>query len=277
MTSNSNVLNISGNATVLDVCNSLPIFTPSSAGSYANLAMLTLLAANQCFPFLNCLMDKLGNRRLKVINIQEFAKEINVNDAQWCAGELKKNFDYYGSDKANGHNYHLMYGPILQDKRDQTAVVAILEFGLGTNNTALVSNMGPGGRPGASLRAFRDFLPNGHIYGADIDRQILFEEDRIKTYFVDQTDLSSFDNLDKCIPNDLDMIIDDGLHAPNANIAVLAFGLSKLKKGGWLIIEDIQKNALPIWHVVSALLPNTYECYLLSAALASVFAVKKLV
>ena len=31
----------------------------------------------------------------------------------------------------------------------------------------------------ASVRAFRDFLKKAQIYGADIDKKILFKEDRI--------------------------------------------------------------------------------------------------
>ena len=45
---------------------------------------------------------------------------------------------------------------------------------MGTNNPNLVSTMGSSGRPGASLYAFKEYLPNAIIYGADIDKDILF-------------------------------------------------------------------------------------------------------
>ena len=70
----------------------------------------------------------------------------------------------------------------------------LLEIGLGSNNTDLVSSMGKEGKPGASLRAFRDFCINAEVIGADIDKRILFKEDRIKTFYVDQTNNSSLDN-----------------------------------------------------------------------------------
>ena len=44
------------------------------------------------------------------------------------------------------------------------------------------------GKPGASLRVFRDYFLNAKIYGADIDKNILFTSDRIFTYYVDQLD-----------------------------------------------------------------------------------------
>jgi hypothetical protein len=46
--------------------------------------------------------------------------------------------------------------------------------------------MGRTGTPGASLRAWRDYFPNAEIYGADIDREILFEEERISAFYVNQ-------------------------------------------------------------------------------------------
>ena len=135
--------------------------------------------------------------------------------------------------------------------------------------------MGAQGQPGASLRAFREILPNATIFGADIDRRVLFQEPRIRTYFVDQTDLASLESLGKNVPDAIDLIIDDGLHAPNANLAVLAFGLRKLKPHGWLVIEDIPERAVPFWQVVAALLPETFTSNLLRAEGALVFAVQK--
>ncbi len=70
--------------------------------------------------------------------------------------------------------------------------------------------MGAGGVPGASLRAFRDYLPKATIIGADIDKRILFQDGRIQTYFVDQTDLRSLESLGENIPDFVDLIIDDG-------------------------------------------------------------------
>jgi hypothetical protein len=130
-------------------------------------------------------------------------------------------------------------------------------------------------RPGASLRAFRTFLPRATIYGADIDERILFEEDRIRTFVVDQTERESWDSLSTVIDQDFDLIIDDGLHSPNANIATLLFGLGRLKIGGWLVVEDIPAVALPLWQVISALLPEQYESRIVAAPVALLFSVRR--
>ncbi len=119
--------------------------------------------------------------------------------------------------------------------------------------------MGAQGRPGASLRAFRDYLPQGRIHGADVDRDILFREDRIETFFVDQTDPASFAELRAVAGGDgFHVIIDDGLHSPGANLAVILFALDSLAPGGALVIEDIKQEALPVWHAVRAMLDDAF-------------------
>ena len=46
----------------------------------------------------------------------------------------------------------------------------LIECGLGTNNINFKSSMGINGKPGASLRMWRDFFPSARIIGVDIDK-----------------------------------------------------------------------------------------------------------
>ena len=117
--------------------------------------------------------------------------------------------------------------------------------------------MGANGKPGASLRAFKDVLGEANIYGADYDKDILIEEERIKTFFVAQTKPETFAALEKRIPDQLSLIIDDGLHAPDANIATMTFALEMQKNvpDAWFLIEDIPESAISIWQTVAHLLP----------------------
>lgn len=154
-------------------------------------------------------------------------------------------------------------------------VSQLLEIGLGTNHLDVVSNMGRQGQPGASLRAFRDFLPGANLIGADIDRRILFEEERIATFYVNQTDADTFEMLGRNLPARIDFIIDDGLHSPNANLHTVRFGLERLAEGGWMVVEDIRLQALPVWQLVSALLPDDYESFIFNANGIGLFAVHK--
>lgn len=253
----------------VDVQALFPLFRPNSAGDEAAKDALTIQAVQQIFPFLQSFASRLGARNLNVVNITSFPK----TEAMAAAAEtLAALFNEHASDKSNYHNYHCFYGPVLGER---DCVSGVLEIGLGTSNTDVVSNMGAQGSPGASLRAFREYLPRAQIYGADVDRRILFEDDRIKTYFVDQIDPESFSLLDSVVPAGLDLVIDDGLHSPNANIVTLGFGMSKIRTGGWVAIEDIDIEALPFWNVVAALLPASFKPVFLLADKGNIFAVNK--
>jgi hypothetical protein len=236
-----------------------PVFEPDSGGPAKDLADLTVKSASQTFPFLVRLIESTTPEPFEdPVALQAFA---NSENARYAATTLKRLFDKHGSDKG-GNNYHHVYGTILQTPN---TITDILEIGLGTNNADVVSNMrhlGSFASPGGSLRAFGEFLPHAMIFGGDIDKRILFEESNIKTFFVDQTELETFDLLASRVNRKFDLIIDDGLHAPNANIASLIFALKYLKKDGWFVVEDIQSPKLPLWRVVSKMLPDDCKSWI---------------
>ena len=248
----------------------LPTFYVSSAGMPEALAALTLQTAEQSFPFLAQLSQYFGHATLCASPIDSFVHDASARAA---SEQLAALFNQYGSDKASIHNYHLLYGAILNTPNN---IRAVLEIGMGTNNEDVVSTMGREGHPGASLRAFREFLPNAHIYGADIDERILFNETRIETFFVDQTDLAITKQLFENLHQKFDLIIDDGLHAPNANISVLLAGLDYLNTGGCLVVEDIASSHLPVWQVIASLIPaEQYSHFLVQSKAAYLFVIQR--
>jgi len=251
------------------ILNHLPTFRPNSAGSPEVLAQLTLQTAERIFPSLVELLRVLGRPPLACIEIQSLCR---TEEEHKAAAQLKRLFDHYGSDKATVHNYHYLYGRILSAPE---TVESILEVGLGTNNTDTPSNMGSTGRPGASLRAFCEYLPRAKIFGADVDRRILFQEGRISTFFIDQTDLTTVGALSECLPNSMDLIIDDGLHTPDANIAILLLAIPKLRIGGWVVIEDIARASVSVWQIISSIMPSTFECSIVTAAGGSLFVAQR--
>jgi len=155
--------------------------------------------------------------------------------------KLTELMNYYGSDKGgrnNHHNYSEYYSEIFYQKRNE--IKNFLEIGLGTSNEKLPSNMGKDGKPLASLRAWRDYFLNANIYGADIDIDILRNEDRIKTYYVDQTNPNTINEMFKEIGvNNFDIILEDGLHEFNANICFFENSIKYLAPNGTYIIEDV--------------------------------------
>jgi hypothetical protein len=252
-----------------DILRNFQLFAPNSSGRPEDLARLTVQAANLTFPLLVFLLHEIGGSRIdRVVPIETLCGDAASRER---ARRLKRSFDRHGSDKATAHNYHHFYARALTNPE---VVTAVLEIGLGTNNDDAVSNMTRSGRPGASLRAFRDFLPKATIHGADIDAGILFEEERISTFRVDQTDIRSLDELGRRVAAGYDLIVDDGLHSPDANIATLAFALKRLKPGGWFVVEDVPDRTLPVWWVVAALLPNRYVPQIIGAEGGNLFAVQ---
>ena len=220
--------------------------------------------------FLRAVKTLVSNRNLRSVPVEELLSDsedavralarlagpsvadwpINLDSDAVALGELLLK---HGSDKSTHHDYHEIYAALL----DRNQQLRILEIGLGSNNWAIQSNMGLNGRPGASLRAFRDWAPNAVLLGADVDRGILFEEERISTFFVDQTDAGSLKALVSQVGSNFDLIIDDGLHLPHANLNTIEALLPLLKPGGTMVIEDIDPVHLHYWHVASGILKNT--------------------
>lgn len=155
----------------------------------------------------------------------------------------------FGSDKAK-NRYTPVYSALFNDRRGLP--LCIFELGLGSNNLNVLSNMGVFGAPGASLRGWRQLFPHALVYGADIDRRILFEEDRIKTFYCDQLEAASIREMwsHADLRGGADIIIEDGLHTFEANISFLQESLEHLCPGGIYVVEDIAWEDFEKWYEV---------------------------
>jgi hypothetical protein len=154
----------------------------------------------------------------------------------------------YGSDKGSTksqnpypwrpHNYTLFYHQTFSHSRE--TVKNVFECGIGSSDENVVSNMTATGATGASLRMWREYFPNANIFGADIDPKALFQEERISTYQMDQTDPKSIADYWIKISNaSFDLMIDDGLHSFMAGITLFENSIHKLNKNGVYFIEDV--------------------------------------
>jgi hypothetical protein len=178
---------------------------------------------------------------------------MDINVTRKGVNDLCFIMNFYGSDKGhpmdNGHhNYTQYYHEVFKTVRDDP--IRIFELGLGTNNLNFPSNMGVNGKPGASLRGWKQYFKNAHVFGADIDGGILFEEDRIKTYQCDQNDGNSVRALwaQPALQDEFDVIIEDGLHIFESNVHFFETSYHKLKVGGVFIIEDVMYYTLDRWN-----------------------------
>lgn len=167
---------------------------------------------------------------------------------------LRRLSEFYGSDKGSSklfenpypwipHNYTDYYSMLFLQNKEK--VKKVFECGIGTNNESVESNMTVSGKPGASLRMWRDFFPNAEVYGVDIDRSVLFSEERIHTDYLDQTDSDSILGYwQKLDISDFDLMIDDGLHNFEAVTNLFLNSFDKLSDDGIYIIEDVSSNDL---------------------------------
>lgn len=179
--------------------------------------------------------------------------------------------DRFGSDKGESspignpypwpsHSYADFYSLAFGLRRGD--VERVVECGLGTNNPDLASSMGAAGRPGASLRVWQQYFHNAEIIGCDIDQSILFNEDRIKTYYCDQTSavsIESFKSNSSLAQNSVDIIIDDGLHEFDAGITFFENMISTLTATGIYVIEDITPEDMPKYKRYFGRGVNPYE------------------
>ena len=244
----------SGFASRYGILQSLDFFNDGGVRWGRGAVPLTLANANGFAPALVDLIDALDETATRLPpqdGLLRDASEAKGN-AEF-ADELKRLFTRYGSDKPS-HNYHLIYAEVLE-KLGRDKPLALLEIGINVTAANRASAIEDAGKPGASLRAWRDALPNAQIYGAEIDRAMLFSDTRIKTAFVDQTRPETFAAMCQDLGCDsFDLIVDDGLHSIYGCIYTLIFGLRHLRPGHCIFIEDIWPHQMAPWHAVLALL-----------------------
>ena len=208
--------------------------------------LVTLSGIKNILPAVNSFCETIG------LNFSEILKYDEAKNTNFSA-KIKTIFDKYGSDKALYHSYHLPYGEIFKDL-NPSRKLNILEIGIGSNNPKIASFMSNYHTPGSSLRALKEIFPNSQIFGADLDKDILFEEERIKTSFVDQLNASSFEEMHENFNKPkYDLIIEDGLHSIPASLNTLNFALKNTNDNGVIVLEDLC-NDYNIWAIISSLL-----------------------
>lgn len=216
-----------------------------------------------------------------MMSMQEFVasrKQLGYAKSVKHDGEmtLPRVFRSYSAGKSAG----LVYSQIVDELGGRHAPLRLLEIGIGSNKTGAPNGMATwqasslsyetGKRevgkkptkgtsrpyiPGASLRAWRDYLSRASVFGADVEPDILFTEERIQTHIVDQLSPTSFATLHRDFGGaKYDMFIDDGLHAFATNLNSLEFALRSVKRGGWIIIEDISPALMQNLRVIDWML-----------------------
>lgn len=159
--------------------------------------------------------------------------------------DLDQLFNKHASDKQTENGYAPIYHAVLKHLREEP--ITLLEIGIGTViQGAYCSMYGhdlPGYRPGASLRAWRDYFPKALIYGIDIQPDTMItDEPRIQTALCDTTDPAAVKAFSARQPAGFDVIVDDGAHIPELQLKTLRNFFPVLRSNGIYVIEDVNRN-----------------------------------
>ena len=244
------------------------MFFANSAGDFDDKLRLAVYEQGAFYNRIQSLLELLSNipDRKKTFSSGLFPELPSLEGAE----ELNRLFDHYGSDKGSFHEYSATYARIFKQLKESPV---ILEIGLGTPNPRILSNMGTNAKPGASLKAIGHYLPSARVYGADVDRKILFNDSRISTFYIDQLNPKSFEEIARHISTGIDVLIDDGLHSPLANLNTIIGCLPLMNTLGWLIIEDISEASIPLWKMLSGLLLPKLESELILNGKGNLFVI----
>ncbi|MDB5345231.1 MAG: hypothetical protein JWP89_3608 [Schlesneria sp.] len=132
---------------------------------------------------------------------------------------------YSGTDKSAVYSYCDAYGPLIEPFRNTR--FPILEIGVHAGN---------------SLRAWRDFFPNAHIHGIDINPSFMVRgEDRISTHLMDARDVRSLTQWAKD-NGPFQLIVDDGSHVLEDMVLAFAVLAHLLVDDGLYVIEGVQSD-----------------------------------
>jgi len=198
-------------------------------------------------------------------------KDLQVLRDEHSIAILEELFRKHGSNKVSV-GYAPIYQIILAHITSTEHQAPIAEIGIGSQNPAIPSNMTVFGKPGASLRAFRDYCPQTEVIGGDIDIEALINEERITSLHVDQLQHESVLNFFSRF-SQYSLLIDDGLHEIDANLNTLAVALRFATPGSWIVIEDIaiDESIINIWLCVAKLISNTHRVWLVRCPQTFVF------
>jgi glycosyltransferase involved in cell wall biosynthesis len=190
------------------------------------------------------IMNELGYDEVcaRIFKTKEIFQKYNPS-AAWSEGKHESDsihgiainqfvrLGHKATDKYWVHGYTRLYDRQLAHFRDKK--VKVLEIGV---------------LRGASLLLWKDAFPRGRIYGIDkrtaVWKPWLAGEKRIKVFVGHQENLTFLK--EKVIPSGpFDVIIDDGGHRPEQQIATFKALWPHVAEGGQFVIEDLHGN---YWH-----------------------------
>jgi hypothetical protein len=153
------------------------------------------------------------------------------------------------------HTYTPEYDSLLSSRKHN--VTNMLEIGIG--NIPLMSPILNNYVPGASLRMWQDYFPRATIFACDIERDVLINDSRIKSFYCDQNSVTSLLDMYEQTraaggETQFDFILDDGSHQKEHQLTSFLTLWNFVKPSGIYIIEDVHATHLDYF----ASMPTTF-------------------
>ena len=134
--------------------------------------------------------------------------------------------DFYATDKQDPHSYITgVYDLYFPDIRE--TATKILEVGI---------------REGGSLLLWKDYFINATVFGVDKSHCKQCSKPEHQDRIVEIVGNAYAPRILDAIPNELDVAIDDGSHSLKDMKFFIDNYLPKVRKGGYLFVEDIWKE-----------------------------------
>jgi cephalosporin hydroxylase len=145
------------------------------------------------------------------------------------------------TDKASEHSYDILYDSILSKYRNKE--ICLLEIGIWHGGSALL---------------WQEYFPKGKLVFLDIESRVSADtwksinKDKFDFHLMDAFTNEGFEKVKELYPNGFDIIIDDAPHTLESQIFTIQNYTKLLRKGGILVIEDIQHfdNASEIMQLI---------------------------
>lgn len=137
----------------------------------------------------------------------------------------------FGTDKWGRHSYTRYYQNHFESLRRKR--LNILEIGVGGDDNPRCG--------GGSLRMWKAYFPNSHVYGIDIHDKAYHNEPRIETFQGSQSDEAFLRYVASQIGR-IDIVIDDGSHISQHVITSFKILFPLLSDNGVYVIEDTQTS-----------------------------------
>lgn len=133
---------------------------------------------------------------------------------------LRECFDTHGCDKGKRHGYERLYEPIFAPLRNSK--IRILEIGI---------------LSGASISVWVEYFPHAEVIGIDTFERVKPQDVAVLKH--PNVSWWKLDSTKEAPDVEVDIVIDDGYHTPDAQLATFQKYFPLLRSGGLYFIEDI--------------------------------------